>query len=62
MEKLILVRYGEIYLKGQNRPFFERTLVDNIKKVLGNYYWERPGQERDTEIIVLLLKLNILRY
>src|SRR5690554_4635996 len=37
MEKLILVRYGEIYLKGQNRPFFERTLVDNIKKVLGNY-------------------------
>jgi thiamine biosynthesis protein ThiI len=37
MDKLILVRYGEIYLKGQNRPFFERTLVDNIKKVLGNY-------------------------
>ncbi|MFY9177228.1 MAG: tRNA uracil 4-sulfurtransferase ThiI [Caldicoprobacterales bacterium] len=34
MERLILIRYGEIYLKGQNRPFFEKTLINNIKKTL----------------------------
>lgn len=34
MERLILVRYGEIYLKGQNRPFFEKMLMNNIKKTL----------------------------
>jgi len=28
---LILVRYGEIALKGNNRPFFERSLARNIK-------------------------------
>ena len=27
-----LIRYGEIGLKGKNRPFFERKLIDNIKK------------------------------
>lgn len=34
MERLILIRYGEIYLKGQNRPFFEKMLVNNIKKAI----------------------------
>ncbi len=34
MERLILVRYGEIYLKGLNRPFFEKTLIKNIKKAI----------------------------
>lgn len=33
-KKVILIRYGEIYLKGRNRPFFERTLVNRIKQVL----------------------------
>jgi thiamine biosynthesis protein ThiI len=32
----ILVKYGEIILKGMNRPIFERKLVNNIKKVAGN--------------------------
>ena len=27
--ELILVRYGEIFLKGQNRPYFMRALVRN---------------------------------
>ncbi|RKD26074.1 thiamine biosynthesis protein ThiI [Caminicella sporogenes DSM 14501] len=31
MEKVLIVRYGEISLKGLNRPFFEKTLVKNIK-------------------------------
>ena len=34
MESVILLRYGEIHLKGLNRPFFEGCLVDNIKSAL----------------------------
>jgi thiamine biosynthesis protein ThiI len=34
MEKVILIRYGEIHLKGLNRPYFERALLCNIKKAL----------------------------
>lgn len=34
MRKVILVRYGEILLKGLNRPVFERKLIDNIKRAL----------------------------
>jgi len=35
MKKIILVRYGEIVLKGLNRPVFEQKLMANIKKALG---------------------------
>ncbi len=31
MRELMLVRYGEIFLKGQNRPVFMRALVKRIK-------------------------------
>ena len=34
MERVILVRYAEIHLKGLNRPFFEKLLVDRIKQAL----------------------------
>ena len=34
MERLLLVKYGEIMLKGLNRPVFEKQLERNIKKVL----------------------------
>ena len=34
MPKIIIVHYGEIGLKGKNRSFFERKLVDNIKRAL----------------------------
>ena len=34
MKKVILVRYGEIILKGLNRPVFEDKLINNIKKSL----------------------------
>ncbi|NLG88863.1 MAG: tRNA 4-thiouridine(8) synthase ThiI [Clostridiaceae bacterium] len=34
MDKLILVRYEEIFLKGLNRPVFEGQLIKNIKQVL----------------------------
>ena len=36
MKKVILVRYGEIILKGLNRPFFEGMLVKNIKKAISD--------------------------
>jgi thiamine biosynthesis protein ThiI len=34
VEQILLVRYGEIHLKGLNRPFFERKLLENIRKAL----------------------------
>ncbi len=37
MERVMLIRYGEIHLKGRNRPFFERTLLDNIRKALVDF-------------------------
>ncbi len=34
MEKYIIIHYGEIYLKGGNRKFFENQLLNNIKLAL----------------------------
>lgn len=34
MEQVLLIRYDEIHLKGLNRPFFERKLIDAIKHSL----------------------------
>ena len=34
MEKVLVVHYGEIGIKGKNRVFFERKLVNNISRVL----------------------------
>jgi adenylyl- and sulfurtransferase ThiI len=33
MEKVIILRYAEIYLKGKNRGFFERALENNLNIV-----------------------------
>lgn len=44
MEKVLLVRYAEIHLKGLNRPFFERLLVDRIKQALNPVH---PSVERE---------------
>ena len=30
MTPMLLIRYGEIHLKGQNRPFFEKVLLHAI--------------------------------
>lgn len=38
--KVIILRYGELFLKGNNRKFFEDTLVKNIKKSLASYQFE----------------------
>lgn len=34
MEKVIIVRYCEIHLKGNNRGFFERAFAENMEKAL----------------------------
>ncbi len=34
MKKVLLVRYAEIHLKGLNRPYFERMLVDRMRDAL----------------------------
>lgn len=35
-EKILIVRCGEVALKGMNKPYFERILVERIKKNLKN--------------------------
>lgn len=37
MKDVILLRFGEIYLKGKNKGFFERTLLKNIRKTLTDF-------------------------
>ena len=42
MRKVLLARFGEVHLKGQNRPYFMRVLVDNVKKMvapIGGHVW-----------------------
>ncbi len=34
MRKVLLVRYGEVFLKGANRPHFLKILTDNVKKAV----------------------------
>ncbi|MFH2005746.1 MAG: tRNA uracil 4-sulfurtransferase ThiI [bacterium] len=33
-DSLFILRYGEIFLKGGNRPFFERRLLDGVRRVM----------------------------
>ena len=47
MRELLLVRYGEIFLKGLNRPYFIRALVRKIRyavKDLGARVWVHDGR------------------
>ena len=37
MKRVILIRFGEIFLKGKNRGFFEKALFGNIKTALQNF-------------------------
>lgn len=36
-ENIILIRYAEIHLKGLNRPYFERMLIDRIKSACRDF-------------------------
>ena len=42
MRRLLLVKYGEIYLKGLNRPYFMRALVSRVREAvrdMGGKVW-----------------------
>jgi thiamine biosynthesis protein ThiI len=51
MERTILVRYGEIHLKGLNRPFFERALMNNLRDALRPFVGARV-ERRDGRVYV----------
>lgn len=66
MEKVIIIRYSEIHLKGKNRGFFERAFAANMEKALrgikheirkqsGRYLIEN-FDEYDVDLIVEKLK------
>ena len=47
MRELLMVRFGEVHLKGLNRPYFLKMLVDDIKKALagqGARVWLAEGR------------------
>ena len=37
MREVVLLRFGEIFLKGKNHRFFEKTLLNNIRVVAKKY-------------------------
>lgn len=68
MEKVIIIRYSEIHLKGKNRGYFERIFAVNIEKSLkgyrheltrqsGRYLIENFDGEQADEIIAKLKKV-----
>ncbi len=61
MKEIILIKYGEIILKGLNRHIFEDKLVHNIRIAVGNdahvyksraTIYAEPAEEADVEEIV----------
>lgn len=68
MENAILIRYGELFLKGKNKGFFEKTLINNIKdrlknfncktkKISGRYYVFGYDKSDEFQIIETLSKI-----
>jgi len=64
MEKVIIVRYSEIGLKGNNRIVFEKKLISNIKDCLkkNKVKYEKIQRLRGRIIIFTEQKLNCLKY
>ena len=66
MERVIIIRYSEIYLKGKNRGFFERAFETNLRRALDGFdaelvknsgrYLVQNFPEYETEEIVEKLK------
>ena len=68
MEKVIIVRYCEIHLKGKNRGYFEKVFMNNLEKAFtgirhemhkpsGRYVVENFDEERADEIVERLRKV-----
>lgn len=67
IENAILIRYGELFLKGKNKNFFEKSLINNIKNNLkdidcklnrtsGRYYITEYSLDDEDAIIDVLTK------
>ena len=66
MERVIIIRYSEIYLKGKNRGFFERAFETNLRRALDGFdaelvknsgrYLVQNFPEYETEEIVEKMK------
>lgn len=68
MEKVIIVRYCEIHLKGNNRGYFEKVFQENLERALrgirheirrpsGRYIVENFDESRADEIVARLSKV-----
>lgn len=68
MEKVIIIRYSEIHLKGKNRGYFERVLIVNMERALkgvkheihrqsGRYLVEDFDEEYADDIVERLNKV-----
>ncbi len=68
MARVIIIRYGEIFLKGKNKSYFESLLVSNIKTSLkdlnhtfnrsqGRFFVENFDEEDEQEIVERLKKV-----
>lgn len=68
MNKVIIIRYGEIFLKGKNRDYFESLLIKNIKSALSDidckftrsqsrYFIEQFDSDDECELIDRLTKV-----
>lgn len=66
--KVIMLRFGEIFLKGRNKSYFEKLLIDNIKaKLVGiecefvrtqnRYYIENYDESLTDEIVSRMKKV-----
>ncbi len=61
MEKLFIVHYAEIGLKGKNRVFFEKRLAANIKKSLHGTGYARVQRLHDRILIQLQPQSDITK-
>jgi thiamine biosynthesis protein ThiI len=50
--RILIVRYGEVALKGMNKPWFERVLKDRIRNALRDFP-KAPVVETDAGLIVV---------
>ncbi|MEM3459186.1 MAG: tRNA uracil 4-sulfurtransferase ThiI [Candidatus Bathyarchaeia archaeon] len=55
----VLIHYGELGLKGLNRPFFEKKLIENINNALKNVEYEKIRKVQGRIILELNKKSNV---
>jgi len=57
----VLIHYGEIALKGLNRPFYEKKLAENIKKVLAEEEYARVKNVHGRLVLELNEKSDVAK-